>query len=546
MYGDGFQFMRPWLTNDPNEVTSIVSLHHDKILVSFNDNSIVVMELPSLDVVDLLSPSWLQRSGDISVIHVDVPGEKNFAYVGTTDGSVFVLDVMEASIRICDFKITCVELGLAAGLAVSDIQMCPKDDRYLAVGFGGSSATAGAIVIYDLMKSKVHRTFKTSAITCMDWMCSGEGLFAGTMTGELVSAGLDKGAAVEVWNASSERADDADDDGDSESEAAVIIRRVTWLPPQSGSTDGCLFASLGNFGKLMFIRPSSLHSAASRSSDDDLKSILVGLSPLGIHGALTAAAAAFYSRVYCRGARAGVFAAAHPLRAPAGLQGGAHVRQERRAGVPRGDHPWSAAAHGEAARRGGGRQAAQDRALPLRRCLGLGARDRHHPRPAQGLRSAGVALGDHGECAARYQLIYWLTAAGTFQAMAGFLPSGTTTSLSAALLAHTSDSKLGSVSVPAPLSSAVDDAEPAAAAASFSTKSPSRRLSTREFMTANNLISDLELQLGDADRWEMVLASGVHEHSSRRLQDVVVKGHADGCADCRHFGAVCVDSFPGL
>ncbi len=181
VFGDGFQFMRPWLTNDPNEVTTIISLHHNKILVSFGDNSIVAMELPSLDIIDLLEPAWVDsnRNGDISVIHVDVPGEKNFAYIGTTEGAVLVLDVMEASIRICDFKLTCHDLGLAQSMAVSDIQSCPKDDRYLAIGYGGAAASMGAIVLFDLLKNKVHRTFKTAAITAMDWTCSGETLYAG-------------------------------------------------------------------------------------------------------------------------------------------------------------------------------------------------------------------------------------------------------------------------------------------------------------------------------------------------------------------------------
>ena len=65
----------------------------------------------------------------------------------------------------------------------------------------------------------------------------------------------------------------------------------------------------------------------------------------------------------------------------------------------------------------------------------------------------------------------------------------------------------------------------------------SRRLSTRDFLHVN----DLELQLSDAEKWEMVLASGLHQEiqakskfegvsvaTDHRLQDIVVKGHADG------------------
>lgn len=65
----------------------------------------------------------------------------------------------------------------------------------------------------------------------------------------------------------------------------------------------------------------------------------------------------------------------------------------------------------------------------------------------------------------------------------------------------------------------------------------SRRISTRDFLHVN----DLELQLSDAEKWEMVLASGLHQEEQQkskfegvsvatdhRLQDIIVKGHADG------------------
>ncbi len=174
--------MRPWLTNDPNKVSSIVQLHHNQILVLFEDNSIVVMELPTLDIVDLLAPSWLagagRNTGDVSVVYVDVPGEKNFVYIGTTEGVVLVIEVTD-TIRICDFKLTCHELGVP-NMAVCDISTCPKDDKYLAIGYGGSSVNEGSVVIFELVKHKVQRTFKTAAVTSMDWRHTGDYLYVGT------------------------------------------------------------------------------------------------------------------------------------------------------------------------------------------------------------------------------------------------------------------------------------------------------------------------------------------------------------------------------
>jgi WD40 repeat protein len=180
VYGDGFQYMRPWLTNEPNEVVSIVALHPNRIIVAFGDNSLVVMELPTLEVIDLLPPSWLSshRCGDITAIHCDAPSEKNFVYVGTSEGYLTVLDVMESAVRICDFELNLTDFGLQGqSLSISDIESCPKDERYLAVGFDG--VDNGAIVVYDLVKHKILKQFQTHGISALQWHQAGEVLFAG-------------------------------------------------------------------------------------------------------------------------------------------------------------------------------------------------------------------------------------------------------------------------------------------------------------------------------------------------------------------------------
>ena len=60
--GDEVHYIRPCLTLENNAVKAIVALFPNRILVHFNDDSIVLMELPSLDVVHLLEPSgWLSE-----------------------------------------------------------------------------------------------------------------------------------------------------------------------------------------------------------------------------------------------------------------------------------------------------------------------------------------------------------------------------------------------------------------------------------------------------------------------------------------------------
>jgi hypothetical protein len=86
--GDGFQYLRPWLTSDENQVTAIVSPSVNTILCVFADNSLVVLDLPTLNVLDLLPGSqWLptnKAAGEITFVHVDEPAEKNFVFVGTS------------------------------------------------------------------------------------------------------------------------------------------------------------------------------------------------------------------------------------------------------------------------------------------------------------------------------------------------------------------------------------------------------------------------------------------------------------------------------
>ncbi len=279
VFGDGFQFMKPWFSDLPNPVVSIVGLHPKQILVTFSDNSMVVLDLPSLFIVDMLTSSWVgQKSSDVTTVYVDAPGEKNFVYVGTSDGVVLVLDILETQIRICDYKITWSDVGLSCCMAVSDVQICPKDEKYLAISYSGPSHDVGSIVLYDMHKRKVVKLFKTSAITCILWNTLGDTFFAASRGGDLVCGGLEKAAVSVVWNARGER-EDADDDefeqgGDDDGDDHVVtafraIRSMYWLAPQAHSPDGCLLMLLG--------------SRDACEDNSDLKSVVVGLCP-STHG----------------------------------------------------------------------------------------------------------------------------------------------------------------------------------------------------------------------------------------------------------------------
>lgn len=136
-YGDGFQYCRQWLQSDENEVTSIISVNNDKILVGFGDNSLAVLALPTLNVVDLVECTWLNssRSGDIVTIYTDEPSERGFVYIGTSEGLLIVTECAAASgsVRVCDYSVNWNEAGLKSKMAISCIQMCPKDERYLTL-----------------------------------------------------------------------------------------------------------------------------------------------------------------------------------------------------------------------------------------------------------------------------------------------------------------------------------------------------------------------------------------------------------------------------
>lgn len=222
-----------------------MALHPNKILVTFGDNSIVAMELPTLEVIDLLSSSWLpQTYGDITAVHCDAIGEKNFVYLGTSEGVFIVLDVLETMIRVCEFQLAPTDFGLAGkSVSITEIQMCPKDERYVAVAFEGGDLDEGYVVIYDFTKHKVHRQFTLPAVGTLVWNHTGEQLFAGTRRGQIYVVNPEKNTCQKMWTADDEVLGGGDDDDDGID--TVSIRKLSWLAPQDNDGEGCLFLLLG-------------------------------------------------------------------------------------------------------------------------------------------------------------------------------------------------------------------------------------------------------------------------------------------------------------
>jgi len=184
VYGDGFQLVRPWLTDNPIEVAFMVVVYPNKLFVTFSDNSAQLLELPSLTLLALLGSNWItNRNEKITTVYVDEAGQLPFAFVGTSEGVVSVLDLSGPfSIRLCDYVISWKTIGLKFAYQVTDIQIYPKDEKYLAISYDSITSSAGHVVIFDLTKQKPYRSYDTTnAIVSLAWQHQGDMLFAGEL-----------------------------------------------------------------------------------------------------------------------------------------------------------------------------------------------------------------------------------------------------------------------------------------------------------------------------------------------------------------------------
>lgn len=262
-YGKACQMMQTAPTpGEPNDVCTISSLSNECILVSYEDNTLVVLKLPLLQHVCELSASWLQGAS-ITCIHVDEPGERGYVYVGTSDGSLSILQFVGASseLRVCEYTANFTDAGLSQRMSLVDVQLCPRDEKYLAMAWGASDEAGGCVTLFDLSRMKAHRSYPTAPLTSLHWDHTGTVLYAGTTTGQLLGMTIDKPGCSELWSAAQERSGFSDDE-----ETAPAVRKLHWLAPQAAMapSSGCLFILLGTqFG----------------SNAEHLRSVVIGLAP---------------------------------------------------------------------------------------------------------------------------------------------------------------------------------------------------------------------------------------------------------------------------
>jgi hypothetical protein len=131
VYGKKFQFYRPRPVNETISVKNIASIGNDICLVVYDDNSLAVFRLPTLEILDTASRTWITNSDDhpgieLSCLHVDAFAEKSqraFVYIGTSLGDVHVLEISTTtgSIRICDYVISCRDVDIATPMRVTAI-----------------------------------------------------------------------------------------------------------------------------------------------------------------------------------------------------------------------------------------------------------------------------------------------------------------------------------------------------------------------------------------------------------------------------------------
>mmetsp|Transcript_6254 Transcript_6254/g.9444 ORF Transcript_6254/g.9444 Transcript_6254/m.9444 type:complete len:1136 (+) Transcript_6254:136-3543(+) len=270
-YGDGFQYVQP--AAEQMDITHIVSAYDENILVRFADNSLSVFMIPSLTLSHHLPASWLNEAcGDITTIHIDEYHPRHYAYLGTTEGYVRVLQVLP-EFREVEYCITCSDAGVGGHMAVSDLQICPKDEKYLLIAYDGvDDESVGAVVVYDLAKRRSYRVYKTAGITTAAFNHNGDMLFAGTRLGDVLVLGLDKVSSVTVWNTRSEMMEDDGSDDDVRADETMIVRKMHWMPPLSPTQEGCLFVLIGSLGADMD-HAKSVIVALLPSSHGDMKTI---------------------------------------------------------------------------------------------------------------------------------------------------------------------------------------------------------------------------------------------------------------------------------
>lgn len=329
IYGDGFQFFRPSFMSQNNEIIFLLGISNNRILVVYSDNSLVLFDLPTLQVINFLDSDWLAPlEGNITSIAQEITyTAQNFVYIGTSRGVLRVVECTQTGITPCDFFLLFSELHISQSnepMELCDIKVSPKDEKYLLLGFRNSDSSEsssstssslytkkskknsdsnplGAVVLYDLLKLKTkffhHLTAPPSSLA---WYHTGEFFFISTLDGLIHLGNLEKQTLIVCWRSSKEvdiddLLSDTEDKFDTDSNESDLEQESNEDQTDKSSFDyskADLFFSKSSKDlpilKIIWLPPQGnsiegslmvLISSYSLNSKTVLKNVLVGLSP---------------------------------------------------------------------------------------------------------------------------------------------------------------------------------------------------------------------------------------------------------------------------
>lgn len=175
-YGDGFQFLHPSDPNNRAKIICMVGVGKDMLLVGYDDSSLVLYELPSLNVLDSLKNDWIKKEDQhkdhhhhkhhhhhhkhhhhhhhhlhhhdghekehsrhhshelIALFSDDERHNNTYVYAGTRHAGIFVLDLSNKLIKLSTFALHREEdLGLTSDMEMTGLQACPTVRRKICL-----------------------------------------------------------------------------------------------------------------------------------------------------------------------------------------------------------------------------------------------------------------------------------------------------------------------------------------------------------------------------------------------------------------------------